>query len=159
MIKGTLDKVLERAVSRKLLVWITAAGFTYAGTVDSGDFVILSAIYIGSQGVIDAVSQDEGRLMSGYANLASSALSFAKKYWKELLIFFCVLALFAKMRGDYSSLVATFESATESHQEQMDKVKEIHEQELIARDELIKRYSGEISGFGVGSTPKTKKHS
>jgi len=79
--------------------------------------------------------------MSGYASLASSALSFTKKYWKELLIFFCVLALFAKMRGDYSSLVATFESATESHQEQMDKVKEIHEQELIARDELIKRYS------------------
>ena len=79
--------------------------------------------------------------MSGYAKLASSALSFTKKYWKELLIFFCVLALFAKMRGDYSSLVATFESATESHQEQMDKVKEIHEQELIARDELIKRYS------------------
>ena len=79
--------------------------------------------------------------MSGYAKLASSALSFTKKYWKELLIFFCVLALFAKMRGDYSSLVATFESATESHQEQMDKVKEIHEQELVARDELIKRYS------------------
>ena len=79
--------------------------------------------------------------MLGYANLASSALSFTKKYWKELLIFFCVLALFVKMRGDYSSLVATFESATESHQEQMDKVKEIHQQELIARDELIKRYS------------------
>ena len=57
MIKGTLDKVLERAVSRKLLVLITAAGFTYAGTVDSADFVILSAIYIGSQGVIDAVSK------------------------------------------------------------------------------------------------------
>jgi len=79
--------------------------------------------------------------MFGYAKLASSSLSFTKKYWKELLIFFCVLALFAKMRGDYSSLVATFESATESHQEQMDKVKEIHQQELIARDELIKRYS------------------
>ena len=79
--------------------------------------------------------------MFNYANLASSALSFTKKYWKELLIFFCVLALFAKMRGDYSSLVATFESATESHQEQMDKVKDIHEQELLARDELVKRYS------------------
>ena len=79
--------------------------------------------------------------MFNYASLASSALSFTKKYWKELLIFFCVLALFAKMRGDYSSLVATFESATESHQEQMDKVKEIHEQELLARDELIDRYS------------------
>ena len=34
--------------------------------------------------------------MSGYAKLASSALSFTKKYWKELLIFFCVFALFAK---------------------------------------------------------------
>ena len=79
--------------------------------------------------------------MFNYASLASSALSFTKKYWKELLIFFCVLALFAKMRGDYSSLVATFESATESHQEQMDKVKDIHEQELLARDELIDRYS------------------
>jgi len=79
--------------------------------------------------------------MFNYASLASSALSFTKKYWKELLIFFCVLAFFAKMRGDYSSLVATFESATESHQEQMDKVKDIHEQELLARDELIDRYS------------------
>jgi hypothetical protein len=76
-----------------------------------------------------------------YASLASSALSFTKKYWKELLLFFCVLAFFTKMRGDYSSLVATFESATESHQEQMDKVKDIHEQELLARDELVKRYS------------------
>ena len=88
--------------------------------------------------------------MSGYAKLASSALSFTKKYWKELLIFFCVLALFAKMRGDYSSLVATFESATESHQEQMDKVKEIHEQELIARDELIKRYSERLVDLELG---------
>ena len=79
--------------------------------------------------------------MFNYASLASSALSFTKKYWKELLLFFCVLAFFAKMRGDYSSLVSTFESATESHQEQMDKVKEIHEQELLARDELIDRYS------------------
>ena len=79
--------------------------------------------------------------MFDYANLASSALSFTKKYWKELLIFFCVIALFAKMRGDYSSLVATFDSATKSHQEQMDKVKDIHEQELLARDELVKRYS------------------
>ena len=55
MIKGTIDKVLEKAVSRKLLGWLTAAGFTAMGTVDSADFVILSAIYIGSQGFIDAV--------------------------------------------------------------------------------------------------------
>jgi len=55
MIKGTIDKLLEKAVSRKLLVWLTAAGFTAGGMVTSSDFVILSAIYIGSQGFIDAV--------------------------------------------------------------------------------------------------------
>ena len=87
--------------------------------------------------------------MFNYASLASSALSFTKKYWKELLIFFCVLAFFAKMRGDYSSLVATFESATESHQEQMDKVKDIHEQELLARDELIERYSERLTELEI----------
>jgi len=84
-----------------------------------------------------------------YASLASSALSFAKKYWKELLLFFCVLAFFTKMRGDYSSLVATFESATESHQEQMDKVRDIHEQELLARDELIERYSERLTELEI----------
>ena len=87
--------------------------------------------------------------MFNYANLASSALSFAKKYWKELLLFFCVLAFFTKMRGDYSSLVATFESATESHQEQMDKVRDIHEQELLARDELIERYSERLTELEI----------
>ena len=87
--------------------------------------------------------------MFNHANLASSSLSFTKKYWKELLIFFCVLALFAKMRGDYSSLVATFESATESHQEQMDKVRDIHEQELLARDELIERYSERLTELEI----------
>ena len=55
MIKGKIDKLLEKAISRKLLVWLAAAGFTFAGTVTSSDFVILSAIYIGSQGFIDAV--------------------------------------------------------------------------------------------------------
>ena len=87
--------------------------------------------------------------MFNYASLASSALSFAKKYWKELLLFFCVLAFFTKMRGDYSSLVATFESATESHQEQMDKVRDIHEQELLARDELIERYSERLTELEI----------
>jgi predicted nucleic acid-binding Zn-ribbon protein len=53
------------------------------------------------------------------------------------------------MRGDYSSLVATFESATESHQEQMDKVKDIHEQELLARDELIERYSERLTELEI----------
>ena len=60
MIKGAIDKVLEKVVSRKLLVWGVATGLAVAGSVDSGDWLILSAIYIGSQGVIDAIGKLKG---------------------------------------------------------------------------------------------------
>ena len=90
--------------------------------------------------------------MLSYAYALETIISFTKKYWKELLLFFCVLAFFVKMRGDYSSLVATFESANKSHQEQMDSVKDIHEQELLARDELIDRYSERLVKLELKNT-------
>ena len=55
MIKGVADRALEKAISRKLLVWLTATGLTLSGGLDSGDWVIISAIYLGSQGIIDAI--------------------------------------------------------------------------------------------------------
>ena len=55
MIKGVLDKSLEKVVSRKLLVWATATGLAYAGYLTSGDWVTISALYLGGQAVIDAV--------------------------------------------------------------------------------------------------------
>ena len=55
MIKGALDKSLEKVVSRKLLVWATATGLAYAGYLTSGDWVTISALYLGGKAVIDAV--------------------------------------------------------------------------------------------------------
>lgn len=55
MAKGALDKVLEKAVSRKLLVWATATSLMLAGTLESGDWLTISALYIGGQSVIDAI--------------------------------------------------------------------------------------------------------
>jgi len=55
MVKGALDKVLEKAVSRKLLVWVTATSLMLAGTLESGDWLTISALYIGGQSVIDAI--------------------------------------------------------------------------------------------------------
>ena len=60
MIKGALDKSLEKAVSRKLLVWITATGLAYGGYLTSGDWVTISALYLGGQAVIDAVVELKG---------------------------------------------------------------------------------------------------
>jgi len=55
MIKGALDRAIEKAVSRKLLVWGTATGLAATGFLTSGDWVTISALYLGGQAVIDAV--------------------------------------------------------------------------------------------------------
>jgi hypothetical protein len=54
---GAIDKGLSKLVSRKLLVWATATALMAHGAIDSGDWLILSAIYIGGQSVIDAIVQ------------------------------------------------------------------------------------------------------
>jgi hypothetical protein len=82
--------------------------------------------------------------MIDYAKLASATLSFVKKHWKVLLIILLAIIVFAKMRGDYSSLLSTFETAKESHQEQIEKINDIHEQELLARDELVRNYASRL---------------
>ena len=58
--RGTLDRVVERFTSRKLLVWVVASGLMLAGTLESGDWVIVSALYLGGQSIIDAVARLKG---------------------------------------------------------------------------------------------------
>lgn len=57
MSKGTIDKFLERYSSRKLMVFAIATLLTLFGNVTSSDWVTISAIYIGGQTIIDAVSK------------------------------------------------------------------------------------------------------
>ena len=54
-IRAAIDKTLEKAISRKLLVWATATGLAATGFLTSGDWVTISALYLGGQAVIDAV--------------------------------------------------------------------------------------------------------
>jgi hypothetical protein len=55
--KHSLDKFLNKVVSRKLLVWLTATGLLAFSDLESADWVLISAIYIGSQSVVDIVSK------------------------------------------------------------------------------------------------------
>ena len=55
-----LDTWLAKLTSRKLMVWLTATGLTLAGHVTSEDWVIISAIYIGGQTVIDGIARLRG---------------------------------------------------------------------------------------------------
>tara|TARA_R110000765_G_scaffold409818_1_gene508246 strand:+ start:2018 stop:2212 length:195 start_codon:yes stop_codon:yes gene_type:complete len=58
--KGAVDKILEKIVSRKLLVWATATALMFTSHLDSSDWLVLSALYIGGQSVIDAIVKLKG---------------------------------------------------------------------------------------------------
>ena len=60
MFKHSLDKVLDKLISRKLLVWLTATGLLAFSDLSSSDWVLISAIYIGSQSVVDIVGKFRG---------------------------------------------------------------------------------------------------
>lgn len=52
--KGAIDKLLSKAVSRKLLVWATATAALFMGNVPADQWVNICMIYIGGQAVLDA---------------------------------------------------------------------------------------------------------
>ena len=60
MVRGAIDKGLEKLVSRKLLVWATASALAAYGFLSSGAWVMISALYIGGQSVIDAIAKVKG---------------------------------------------------------------------------------------------------
>ena len=59
-VKGKLDKLVEKAISRKLLVWVTATGLMLTANLESADWVIISGLYLGGQGIIDAIAKLKG---------------------------------------------------------------------------------------------------
>ena len=55
-----LDRTVERFTSRKLFVWVVASGLMLTGNPESGDWVLVSALYLGAQGGGDAVARLRG---------------------------------------------------------------------------------------------------
>ena len=55
-----IDTWLAKLTSRKLMVWLTATALTFTGHVSSEDWVIVSAIYIGGQTIIDGIARLRG---------------------------------------------------------------------------------------------------
>ena len=58
--KEKIDKFLLTWVSKKLSVFIVATLLTIFGDLTSTDWVTISTVYIGTQGVIDAVTKLRG---------------------------------------------------------------------------------------------------
>ena len=58
MMRHILDKGLNKLVSRKLMVWLTATYLMlYTGSLASEDWVAISLAYISIQGLADIASQ------------------------------------------------------------------------------------------------------
>jgi|TARA_R110000796_G_scaffold28190_10_gene77311 hypothetical protein len=55
--KARIDKILNRYVSRKLMVFVVASFGLFSATLTSSDWVTIAAVYIGTQGAIDAIAK------------------------------------------------------------------------------------------------------
>lgn len=60
MVKARLDALVEKMISRKFMVWLTATGLMVFAGLESSDWVIISGIYIGGQTVIDGIAKMKG---------------------------------------------------------------------------------------------------
>jgi len=52
---NNLDKILNKIISRKLMVFVVASIGLFAGNITSTDWVILATAYIGVQGFTDVI--------------------------------------------------------------------------------------------------------
>tara|TARA_Y100001938_G_C7954808_1_gene361156 strand:- start:133 stop:321 length:189 start_codon:yes stop_codon:yes gene_type:complete len=58
--KAVIDKFTGRFISRKFLAWIVGTVLCYVGHVASADWIMLTTVYIGTQGAVDAVMKLKG---------------------------------------------------------------------------------------------------
>ena len=52
---GLIDRMLEKAISRKLIVFLTATGLMAWRDLDPDTWGLVAIVYVGGQSVIDAV--------------------------------------------------------------------------------------------------------
>jgi len=55
--KQVFDKAVNKFISRKFMVWLTATGVLLQGNLSSSDWVIVSTVFIGGQTVVDVVAR------------------------------------------------------------------------------------------------------
>jgi hypothetical protein len=54
-VRAIADKILNKFISKKLMVFLLACVFLYLGKLNGEQWVNLAIIYVGTQGVIDAI--------------------------------------------------------------------------------------------------------
>lgn len=55
--KAQVDKILEKYLSRKLMVWITSTAFLAFDKLSGDEWVAIALTYIGSQALVEIASK------------------------------------------------------------------------------------------------------
>ena len=74
-------------------------------------------------------------------------LEFALKNWKAILIVLLSLVVAMKSRYDYSLMQKAYETQNESHQAQIDGLKEIHKKEIREKQLLMESHLESIAAI------------
>ena len=74
-------------------------------------------------------------------------LEFALKNWKVILIVLLLVVVAMKNRRDYNLMQKAYETQTESHQAQIDGLKEIHKKELREKQKLMENHLETIAAI------------
>lgn len=60
--QSNLDKILDKVISRKLVVWIASTILLVTHIIQPSDWIIVSGVYIGSQSVVDIIAKLRGNV-------------------------------------------------------------------------------------------------
>jgi hypothetical protein len=71
---------------------------------------------------------------------AKIVLQFVIRNWKSILMVFLSLGIIGKMRYDYKQLQRAYEVTEDSLKAQIDGLKDIHQREIAAREEILNEY-------------------
>lgn len=55
--RSKIDTLLQKAISRKLLVWLVATGFLVGGVISADVWLPLTAVYLSAQGIADVIAK------------------------------------------------------------------------------------------------------
>ena len=83
----------------------------------------------------------------GGTMIKKQILEFALKNWKVILIALLLVVVAMKNRRDYNLMQKAYETQNESHQAQIDGLKEIHKKELREKQKLMENHLETIAAI------------
>ena len=83
----------------------------------------------------------------GGTMIKKQILEFALKNWKVILIVLLLVVVAMKNRRDYNLMQKAYETQNESHQAQIDGLKEIHKKELREKQKLMESHLESIAAI------------